>query len=64
MSPLKICVFGSSSSKTSQNFCDNSFLLGESIANKGLICINGGGMGGCMGGIHIFILWLLYYIFI
>lgn len=52
MSPLKICVFGSSSSKTSQNFSDISFLLGESIAKKGLICINGGGMGGCMGGVN------------
>lgn len=49
--PIKICVFGSSSPRTPQIFLDAAFELGQLIASHGHICVNGGGMYGCMGAL-------------
>jgi len=50
--PLRICVYGSSSIKTPKKYLDASALLGKTIAEKKLICINGGGKTGVMGAVN------------
>ena len=63
---MKVCVFGSSSKSTPQKYLDESFKLGQLIADNGFICVNGGGMFGVMGknctNYHIF--WFVLYIIV
>lgn len=46
---VRVCVFGSSSAKTPAKYLDVAYELGELIADKGHICVNGGGNAGVMG---------------
>ncbi len=41
-----VCVFGSSSKHTTQKFIVNSVTLGEEIAKRGYLCVNGAGSTG------------------
>jgi predicted Rossmann-fold nucleotide-binding protein len=43
---MQICVFGSSRASTPQPYKDAAFELGQLLAKKGHLCINGGGMNG------------------
>jgi predicted Rossmann-fold nucleotide-binding protein len=43
---FRVTVFGSSSKNTSQQFVEVSVKLGEEIANKGYLCVNGAGSTG------------------
>lgn len=49
---MNICVFGSSSPRTKQRYIDESYVLGQLLAERGLTCVNGGGRYGCMGGLN------------
>jgi hypothetical protein len=49
MSTFRVGVFGSSSKTTAQRICDESFRLGELIAERGHVCVNGAGSTGVMG---------------
>jgi uncharacterized protein (TIGR00730 family) len=49
---FRVCVFGSSSKNTTQKFIDSSIKLGEEIAKKGFLCVNGAGSTGVMGGVN------------
>jgi uncharacterized protein (TIGR00730 family) len=49
---LRVCVFGSSSSKTPQYILDESFKLGQMIAQRDLVCVHGGGKFGVMGALN------------
>lgn len=46
---LRVCVFGSSSPKTPQLYKDEAFRLGQLLAERGHVCVNGGGGQGVMG---------------
>ena len=48
---LRIVVYGSASKDTPQAFKDASFELGKLLAERGHICVNGGGNTGCMGSL-------------
>lgn len=48
----RICVFGSSSQKTSHVLLEGSFRLGECIADSGHTLVFGGGRHGCMGAVQ------------
>lgn len=48
---VKICVFGSSSQKTSTNIINAAHKVGELIAESGSLCVTGGGMWGVMGAV-------------
>ena len=45
---LRICCYGSSSSKTPQKYLDEAFNLDKVLAKRGHICVNGAGAYGCM----------------
>lgn len=47
-----VCVFGSSSRLTRDLYVQESIRLGEEIAKRGLLCVNGAGHTGCMGGVN------------
>ena len=49
---INIGVFGSSSSKTPDLFKEACQELGEIIAHRGHVCVNGGGKFGCMGAVN------------
>jgi uncharacterized protein (TIGR00730 family) len=49
---LKVCVYGSSSSRTSKAFTDAAYELGLELAKRGHICVNGGGANGVMGALN------------
>jgi uncharacterized protein (TIGR00730 family) len=49
---MRVTVFGSSSHKTKQRYIDSSFELGQLLADRKHICVNGGGGGGAMGGVN------------
>jgi uncharacterized protein (TIGR00730 family) len=49
---MRACVFGSSSSKTSQKFVDAGFEMGKLLAENNIIAVDGGGGNGVMGGIN------------
>jgi len=49
---MRICVFGSSSKVTAQPFLDEAYKLGELLAERNHICVNGGGMFGVMGAVN------------
>lgn len=46
---LRVCVFGSSSPKTPQQYKDEAFALGRLLAERRHVCVNGGGGQGVMG---------------
>ena len=50
--PARICVYGSASVKTPKAYVDVARKLGRAIAEKGLICVNGGGVTGVMGAVN------------
>lgn len=49
---MRVTVFGSSSHKTKQRYIDSSYELGQLLAERRHICVNGGGGGGAMGGVN------------
>ena len=49
---LSVCVFGSSSNRTPDNFLKAGYELGKLLARKKYNCINGGGRFGVMGAIN------------
>ena len=51
-SPIKVCCFGSSSARTPQSYLDAAFDLGVLVAERGHVCVNGGGKDGCMGALN------------
>ena len=46
---LRVCVFGSSSPKTPKKYRDEAYILGQLLAERGHVCVNGGGGQGVMG---------------
>ena len=48
---MRIVVYGSASPDTPQAFKDASFELGKLLAQRGHVCVNGGGNTGCMGSL-------------
>eukprot|EP01039_Chlorochromonas_danica_P010001 gene10001-11061_t len=48
----RICVFGSSAPSTRSQYVAESLLLGQLIAARGHLCVNGAGKSGCMGGVN------------
>ncbi|KAJ1438761.1 hypothetical protein B484DRAFT_323946 [Ochromonadaceae sp. CCMP2298] len=49
---MNVCVFGSSSKSTNALYVEESYTLGQLIAKAGLVCVNGAGRFGCMGGVN------------
>ena len=49
---VRVCVFGSSSNKTPDEYLKVSEELGALIASNGHLCVNGGGAAGCMGALN------------
>jgi len=47
--PVRVAVFGSSRSTTPDSFKKSAFELGNWLALKGYVCVNGGGGQGVMG---------------
>ena len=45
-------MFASSSSRTSSSFLEVAFSLGALLAERGHVCVNGGGNEGCMGALN------------
>ena len=50
--PLNICVYASSSRNSSESAKASARALGELLAERGHLCINGGGQFGCMGSLN------------
>ena len=50
--PLNICVYASSSRNSSDRAKADGRTLGELLAARGHLCINGGGQFGCMGSLN------------
>jgi len=48
---MRIVVYGSASKDTPKEFKDASFELGKLLAQRGHVCVNGGGNTGCMGAL-------------
>ena len=51
--PLRICVFGSSSSATPELYLAESRELGRLCATAGHVCVTGAGKTGCMGALNV-----------
>jgi len=49
---FRVTVFGSSSKQTASHLVDDSVRLGEEIARRGYLCVNGAGSTGVMGGVN------------
>ena len=49
---LSVCVFGSSSDRTPENFLKAGYDLGSLLAKKNYKCVNGGGKFGVMGAVN------------
>ncbi len=49
---MRVCVYGSSSKQTPQKYLDAAFKLGELLAERNHVCVNGGGKAGCMGAVN------------
>ena len=45
--PLRICCYGSSSSRTPAKYTDQAYNLGKILALRGHTCVNGAGSAGC-----------------
>jgi uncharacterized protein (TIGR00730 family) len=50
--PFRVCVFGSSSKNTNHRYVAEAVKLGEVLAQRGMLCVNGAGSTGCMGGVN------------
>ena len=48
---MRVCVYGSSSTRTPQKYLDAAYRLGQVIAEGGHICVNGAGKFGSMGAL-------------
>jgi predicted Rossmann-fold nucleotide-binding protein len=48
---MRVVVYGSANKDTPQVFKDASFELAKLLAQRGHICVNGGGNTGCMGSL-------------
>ncbi len=44
--PLRICCYGSSSSRTPAKYTDAAYNLGYHLAKRGHTCVNGAGSAG------------------
>jgi hypothetical protein len=44
--PLRICCYGSSSSRTPSKYTNAAYNLGYHLAQRGHICVNGAGSAG------------------
>ena len=49
---LRICCYGSSSSKTPSRYLTEAYELGSTLAKRGHICVNGAGPHGCMASLN------------
>lgn len=49
---MRVCVFGSSSSATLPIYLEAAHALGEEIAKRHYVCVNGGGANGVMGSLN------------
>ena len=50
--PLRICCYGSSSSRTPKKYTDAAYSLGHLLARRGHTCVNGAGSAGCMAAMN------------
>eukprot|EP00574_Skeletonema_japonicum_P013840 CAMPEP_0201716418 /NCGR_PEP_ID=MMETSP0593-20130828/2387_1 /ASSEMBLY_ACC=CAM_ASM_000672 /TAXON_ID=267983 /ORGANISM="Skeletonema japonicum, Strain CCMP2506" /LENGTH=312 /DNA_ID=CAMNT_0048206209 /DNA_START=37 /DNA_END=975 /DNA_ORIENTATION=- len=50
--PLRICCYGSSSSRTPAKYTDAAYNLGYHLAKRGHTCVNGAGKEGCMAAMN------------
>lgn len=50
--PIRVGVFGSSSTSTKELYVEEAIRLGELIAKNKCICVNGAGRFGVMGGVN------------
>ena len=44
--PLRVCCYGSSSSRTPKKYTDAAYNLGYNLAQRGHTCVNGAGNAG------------------
>ena len=49
---LRICCYGSSSSRTPARYTDAAYQLGSILAMRGHTCVNGAGSSGCMAAMN------------
>jgi predicted Rossmann-fold nucleotide-binding protein len=49
---MRVCVFGSSSARTSTRIMESAFELGKAISERGHVCVNGAGFAGCMRAVN------------
>ena len=50
--PLRVCCYGSSSSRTPERYTDAAYRLGRALALRGHTCVNGAGSSGCMDAMN------------
>lgn len=50
--PLRVCCYGSSSSKTPEKYLKEARHLGYFLARRGHTCVNGAGSFGCMAAMN------------
>ena len=50
--PLRICCYGSSSSRTPTKYTNAAYNLGYHLAQRGHTCVNGAGNAGCMAAMN------------
>ncbi|KAL7529317.1 hypothetical protein ACHAWF_002932, partial [Thalassiosira exigua] len=50
--PLRICCYGSSSSRTPPPYLSAAYALGRRLALRGHTCVNGAGSSGCMAAMN------------
>lgn len=50
--PLRICCYGSSSSRTPTKYTSAAYTLGNLLAKRGHTCVNGAGSSGCMAAMN------------
>ena len=51
--PLRVCCYGSSSSRTPPRYTDAAYRLGRALALRGHTCVNGAGSSGCMDAMNV-----------
>ena len=49
---LRICCYGSSSSRTQERYTNDAYNLGYTLCKRGHTCVNGAGRFGCMGALN------------
>jgi predicted Rossmann-fold nucleotide-binding protein len=52
VAPLRVCCYGSSSSRTPERYIDAAYTLGGTLAQRGHTCVNGAGSSGCMDAMN------------